>query len=303
MDDHRREVLLKEYGEVSSNFRLLTDIRFKLLAFLPIASAAAAAFKGDSAGIGSLTFSLFGLVATIGLVTYNARNDQLYNELVGRAASIERSLGLADGAFANRPRPWLTIRLAGISWKVDHGTGVGVIYAASIALWLFGMLASVFELGRRAYLHFGLPHFPVSDPLAWVQIVALTLSLLATYWAGKSIKIQRKRREDKMRCLAAGAMKRALLVSVSEAAKDTKLVDLCARLSDEKAETICARANFYAAIDPESLGHYLPRGSREQAASHLVALLTGLPPRWLFTQLLSDDAQTREAAGQVSNEV
>src|ERR1700751_3073124 len=28
MDDHRREALLKEYGEVSNNFRLLTDIRF-----------------------------------------------------------------------------------------------------------------------------------------------------------------------------------------------------------------------------------------------------------------------------------
>jgi len=47
--------------------------------------------------------SLFGLVATIGLATYNARNDQLYFELVGRAAAIERSLDLPDGAFANSP--------------------------------------------------------------------------------------------------------------------------------------------------------------------------------------------------------
>src|SRR6185312_4246402 len=175
---------LKEYGEVSSNFRLLTDIRFKLLAFLPIATAAAA-FKGDSVGMGSFILSLFGLVVTIGLVTYNARNDQLYNVLVGRAASIERSLGLPDGAFANRPCSWLTIRIRGVIWKVDHGTGVGIIYAASIALWIFGLIAPVLECTRRVYLNRGLPSFLVSDPHAWIQAVALTLSVLFTYLAAE----------------------------------------------------------------------------------------------------------------------
>jgi hypothetical protein len=50
MDATRREALLKEYSEVGSNFRLLTDIRFKLLGLLPIAAAAAAALKGDHLG-------------------------------------------------------------------------------------------------------------------------------------------------------------------------------------------------------------------------------------------------------------
>jgi hypothetical protein len=132
----RREALLKEHSGVCSNFRLLTDIRFKLLAFLPIAAAAAAAaiLSGDRATVPGLALSLFGLIVTLGLVTYNTRNDQLYNELVGRGSSLERTLGLPDGGFAHRPQAWLVVKVWGKKWKVDHGTGVGTIYRASVAL-------------------------------------------------------------------------------------------------------------------------------------------------------------------------
>jgi hypothetical protein len=73
MEQNHWEALLKEYGEVSSNFCLLTDIRFKLLAFLPIATAAAAALKGESHGVPSLVLALFGLAATIGLAQRKRR--------------------------------------------------------------------------------------------------------------------------------------------------------------------------------------------------------------------------------------
>src|SRR4051794_14592416 len=106
MSSCRREMLLKEYSEVLSAFRMLTDIRFRLLAFLPIAAGASsqivASRKPDAS---TLIFSLFGLAVTFGLVTYNARNDQLYDTLIARAASIERRLDDPDGAFSNRPRP------------------------------------------------------------------------------------------------------------------------------------------------------------------------------------------------------
>jgi hypothetical protein len=143
LEQRRQEALLKEYSEVSSNFRMLTDIRFKLLAFLPIAAAAAATLKTESPGAIQFALSLFGLVVTIGLVTYNARNDQLYDELVGRAAAIERSLNIPDGAFANRPTAWLRLQLPGGTWKIDHRTAVSTIYSASIALWLFGVVSYV----------------------------------------------------------------------------------------------------------------------------------------------------------------
>lgn len=144
MSSSRRDALLAEYGEVSSNFRLLTDIRFKRLAFLPVAAGAAAVLTRSNASLLTLAFSLFGLVVTIGLVTYNARNDQLYDTLVARAAAIERNLGIPDGAFANRPRPWF--RPMHGRWKVDHRTAVSTIYLASVALWLFGVLHAAIDL-------------------------------------------------------------------------------------------------------------------------------------------------------------
>jgi hypothetical protein len=283
MAEGRREALLREYGEVSSNFRLLTDIRFKLPALLPIATALAAVVKGDSLGVSSLPLSLFGLVVTIGLLTYNARNDQLYDGLIGRAASIERSLGLPDGAFANRPQAWLSIPLWGKrKWKVDHRTGVGLIYSASIALWLYGLIAPGLELARRGFLAFAPSMFNVSDPAAWVQISALVVAVCFTYFASGAMRRLNKRRQDEMRSLASRTMARALAVDLGNASGDATLIDLCAALSGLKPEVVRARAAFYAKVDGDSVGHYLPLGPKELSASLLVAQLTDLPPGWLF---------------------
>jgi len=289
MDGNRREALLAEYSETSHNFRLLTEIRFKLLALLPIATAAAAALKGDNLGMRNGVLSLFGLAVTIGLVTYNARNDQLYDELIGRAASIERSLGIPDGAFANRPMAWLKIRILGLKWTVNHGQGIRVIYAASIALWLFGLLAPILEYARNAYLSWGFAHFVVSDPTACVQILALALAVLVTLVTAKSIDHQSEVREGLMRKDAASAVRKAVSKKLSEIENDEELIRLCVKLLGKEADrtgkahkNVRARAKFLATIDPDSIGHYLPCGSPELAAAGLIAILTDLPPGWLF---------------------
>jgi len=313
MGGRRHEALLKEYSEVSNNFRLLTDIRFKLLAFLPIAAAVAAALRSDTATVAGLVVSLFGLVVTLGLVTYNIRNDQLYDELVGRAATIERSLGLPDGGFAHRPRAWLVVRLLGKKWSFDHRTGIGTIYAASVALWLFGVFASVLELAHQGYVGLGFPNLSKVDfsiwwvtftvlwlvvpsyfwhippvlsmvaPSIWVNFTAFGLTVLLTYWGARSIKRQRKKREDEMRELAQAAVERAIPLELARLQGDSDFLQACEKLSGEEEETIKGRLKFYTFIDPDRLGYYMPRGSDDGlSASHLVALLTDLPPQWIF---------------------
>lgn len=269
-DGRRQEALLKEYGEVANNFRMLTDIRFKLLAFLPIVAAAAAAVTQESPGATRLGLSLFGLVVTIGLVSYNTRNDQLYDELVGRAAAIERSLGLPEGAFANRPKAWLSIRLFGERWNVDHRSAVGLIYGASIALWLFGVAAYV--VGGAV------------DSLSAtsVDLIAIAVAVLVTYLGGRSIRRQREARETSMRFLAAKAVAAAVGRPISQVASDPEFIGICARLSDSAEDKIRARAAFYTTADSQLIKDYMPQDSRELSASQLVALLTDLPPLWIF---------------------
>jgi uncharacterized membrane protein HdeD (DUF308 family) len=277
MDATRRDALLREYSEVGAAFRLLTDIRFKLLAFLPIAAAAAAAAlkRDDALGIQGFGLSLFGLVVTLGLATYNARNDQLYDELVARAASIERSLGLPDGYFANRPRPWLDVPFGKLHWSIDHRTGVTIIYAASVALWASGVLAPTLAFVRRV--------FPVTHPAIGVNIFAIALAIGLTVLGLLVIGDHKKRRAKALRAWAAEAVKTAAGLQVGRVAQCEKLLSLCEKLSGEERETIRSRAQFYTERDPESVAYYLPSsGAPEVSAAHVVALLTDLPARWLF---------------------
>jgi hypothetical protein len=94
-------------------------------------------------------------------------------ELVGRGAAIERSLGIPDGAFANRPKAWLHIRLLGRKWNVDHRSAVATIYSASIALWLFGVVAYVLGITIK------------SLPAWWVNLIAIATAIIVIHLGGR----------------------------------------------------------------------------------------------------------------------
>jgi hypothetical protein len=109
--DARRDLLLRLYTEVCSNWRALVDVRFKLLALVPTVSVAAlvlvlAPSSNDKPGYTPAAVALIAgvaLVATAGLWVYDTRNSQLHDELISRARRIEYELGIATGQFKGRP--------------------------------------------------------------------------------------------------------------------------------------------------------------------------------------------------------
>jgi hypothetical protein len=317
MDERRSEALIAEYGEVCNNFRMLTDIRFKLLAFLPFASAAAivaamvvAINRDVPEGIGitiGFALSLFGFVTTIGIATYNARNDQLYDELVRRAAAIERELNIPDGAFANRPAIWQRISVPATKWKIaewkiDHRPAVGTIYGASIALWLFGAIAFGLE-GCYISLVARFPSVAAEGASSWILALAVTLTIIVTYLGSRRIRDQSEERQEELEKLARDAMKTA--EKLAEGATDRRefirdcaahqdfrkkciKLAICTNLlgnvkdSEEIEARVNARADFYDDRDARRLDFYVTRESAELSASQLIGLLTDLSPLWIY---------------------
>ncbi|MDM0110108.1 hypothetical protein QTH97_34775 [Variovorax sp. J22R24] len=303
----RLESLRKEYGEVASNFRTLTDIRFRLLALLPIAAAATAALTSKNIlQTSGFLLALFGLVATIGVATYNERNNQLYNELVGRAAAIERAIGVPDGAFAHRPKAWLTLSTP-ISWKVEHDNGIALIYGATICLWLTLLFAPVLEvcrvfLGKTWPQHFGF--LAGVEPRPFVYFGALFLAVLSTSLFAWRFSRQMEVRRAGMRELAKRIVDQAKDIDLADRPDNQKLMELCAdlfggrslidgeqsaketakkqkRKNDGTEEKMRRRAKAYRALDPVELRTYIPAGSPDKEAAHWASLLCDLPPMWI----------------------
>ncbi|HEX4929911.1 MAG TPA: hypothetical protein VFV62_04310 [Gaiellaceae bacterium] len=128
------EALRLDYDQTTTFIHSFTDVRIKLLAFVPTISGAAVGLLGDPRPAAELIgVSLLGLVATLGIFVYELRNAQLYDGLVQRARELERLLGLptvqglqgAGGVLA-APSRWFA-----------HDRGWALVYSAAIAGWSY----------------------------------------------------------------------------------------------------------------------------------------------------------------------
>lgn len=105
-----------------------------MLAYLPLGTIATVYISRDGQLVTQPAVAAFALIATLCIATYNKRNDQHYDELVARAAQLEREeLGLSHGSFAQRPTRWLRYG----PLPVEHRWPIGSLYAAAAALWAY----------------------------------------------------------------------------------------------------------------------------------------------------------------------
>jgi hypothetical protein len=131
-----------DYAETTQLLRTLTDVRFKLLAFVPTIAGAAVAFVGHpQPAAGLLAVGALGLVATLGVLLYELRNSQVHDEALRRAAVLEQRLGLGSAADPARPgglyseRPSAAMGFLGIT--VSRDRALALVYGAALAGWSY----------------------------------------------------------------------------------------------------------------------------------------------------------------------
>src|SRR5215204_821582 len=116
IDKHLRpeknDIIRFDYEQSLQTYRMLADIRFKLLALVPLISGAAIAFlTTDPVHASSqlvLAGGVFGLLITLGITIYDQRNTQIMNVSKRRARELEKRLPLPLGdSFSKcRRRTW-----------------------------------------------------------------------------------------------------------------------------------------------------------------------------------------------------
>lgn len=122
----KNEVLTQLYSEVHSNYRHLTDIRFKLLGFVPAVSIIVWIEILGNLPVDRLQNILVGLVIsllwlriTYGIRIYDIRNDSLYDDFISRGRKIEKELGVGTGIFLGRKKG----HIACYYGVINHGRG------------------------------------------------------------------------------------------------------------------------------------------------------------------------------------
>ena len=128
-----------DYTSTQENFRMLAEIRLKLLAFVPTIAGIAFSLLVNSDSSVTIGVGLIGFVVTLGIVMYELRNTQLYDASMQRMRVLEWRLGFKStvgkhstpgGVHLGRPGRSHSFMLL----PVVHDYGLALIYASSLTV-------------------------------------------------------------------------------------------------------------------------------------------------------------------------
>jgi hypothetical protein len=144
----KAELRQLDYEKTVMAIQTLTDIRFKLLALLPLATGGTLAWseptKEPATGV---ALGALGFLATLGILVYDQRNTELYEKHVRRAKLLELRLRVppssesegSGGPFMNRAgrgRRFLGVTM----W---HDRGLSLVYATVLGAWGYLLTTSL----------------------------------------------------------------------------------------------------------------------------------------------------------------
>lgn len=144
-----RDDLRNDYAETHALYRMLVDIRFKLLAFVPAASGVAIGVLKDGrlgeragpvVGVG-----FFGLLVTIGVIVYEVRNSQVHDRAIHRLKHLEKLLGFRPSGIAVGPGGFFAergSRLSILGIGLWHDRALGLIYGSVVGAWVWLIYSS-----------------------------------------------------------------------------------------------------------------------------------------------------------------
>jgi len=141
-----------DYEKTVAYIDQLSDIRFKLLALIPLATGAALtlAEPGTRPATGAV-LGLLGFFVTLGIVFYEQRNTEIYEKQVRRAKLLEIRLGMPPvsardgfgGPFMGRAARERKL----FGWvEMWHDRALALIYGMALGGWAYLSTASVLGL-------------------------------------------------------------------------------------------------------------------------------------------------------------
>ena len=193
--------------------KLLTDVRFRCLAFVTAVTALAGTILSTtSLPVLRVGVSLAGLVMIFGILIYELRNSQIYEAAIHRAKALEARLGViragefetSSGLFSERPdylrksapAPNGQADASGdksegkaapasqdlplLGFRVKHDVGLALVYSGAIGGWVFLSLHSVMSLPVPDHL------WPAAST-AEILLAALSGALICTIALFKEI--------------------------------------------------------------------------------------------------------------------